>query len=473
MSEYGITANGFVRKRLAEIKSDLEANLATAFGVAISTKPNSGIGQLVGVAAASIDDLWQVAEDTYNAMYPNTATGTSLDGSAGFAGVTRLNAAKTKIYAVCYGISGTTIPKSAQIQGTDSSYYAAYEASEISLDNAVSLILTISGVTSGSTYSVTIAGTTKSYTAGSADTVNTVLVALTSGLPTGWSGSVSNNVLTLTQTDRINGAVASASTNLTVSSIGSPIVFYAVESGDLDPAIGTVSSITTQIAGWNSVSNESAAYPGRSIESDIALRLRHASTVSAAGTAMIESIKANLEENVSGVTTAIVFENPADSTDSDGRPAHSIEAVVLGGDEDEITAMIWQTKAAGINTYGSTSRTVTDSQGVEHTISFNRPTEVPIHLKCVVHEHAETGLSGDATQTIADYLLSQGNALGVGDDVILQKLAAYILQNVAGISYIELTGSTDGTTFSATNIAVGVRSIATFTAARIEVTVSS
>lgn len=473
MSDYGVTTNGFVRKRLAEIKSDLEENLAAAFGVAISTKANSVIGQLVGVAAASIDDLWQVAEDTYNAMYPNSATGTALDSSVGFAGVTRLNAAKTKIYAVCYGISGTTIPQGAQIQGNDGNYYEAYEESKISLDNAVSLALTLTGVSSGSTYSVTIAGTTISYTAGASDTVNTVLVALTSGLPTDWSGSVSNNVLTLTKTDRINGAVASASTNLTVSSVGSPIIFYAAESGYLDPAIGTVTSITTQIAGWNSVANESVSYPGRSLESDIALRLRHASTVSAAGTAMIESIKANLEENVSGVTTAIVFENPTDSIDSDGRPAHSIETVVQGGDEDEIAAMIWKTKAAGINTYGATTRTVTDSQGVEHTISFNRPTEVPIHLRCVVHEHAETGLAGDATQTIADYLLAQGRSLGVGDDVILQKLAAYILQNVAGIGYIELTGSTDGATYSATNIAVGVRSIATFAANRIEVTVAS
>ncbi len=473
MSNYGVTTNGFSRKRLAEIKTDLEANLALAFGVPVSTSPNSVIGQLVGVAAASIDELWQAAEDTYNAMYPNTAAGTSLDSSAGFAGVTRLNAAKTKIYAVCYGEINITIPKGAQIQGTDSSYYEAYEESRISLDNAVSFSLTLGNVTSGAVYSVTIDGTTASHTAGSSDTVNTVLVVLTSGLPSGWSGSVNNNVLTLSQSDRINGAVASASTNLTVRSVGSPVVFYAANPGALNPAIGTVASIVTKIAGWNGVSNESAAYPGRAVETDIAMRLRYASTVSAAGTAMVESIKANLEENVSGVTAAIVFENTADSTDGDGRPAHSIEAVVMGGDEDDIAAMIWQTKAAGIDTYGSTSRTVTDSQGVEHTISFNRPTAVPIHLNCVVHEHAETGLAGDATQTIAETLLRQGTALGVGDDVILQKLAAYVLQTVPGISYLELTGSTNGVDFSATNIEVGVRAIASFAAARIEVTVAS
>jgi len=473
MSDYGVTVNGFVRKRLTEIKSDLETNLAAAFGVAISTKANSVIGQLVGVEAAAFDDLWQVAEDIYNAMYPNTATGTSFDSSAGFAGVTRLNAAKTKIYAICYGAYNTTITQGAQIQGTDSSYYEAYEESLISLSNAVSLALTQSSVSVGSTYSVTMAGTTISYTAVTGDTVNTVLVALTSGLPTGWSGSVENNILTLAQSDRINGAVVSASNNLTINSVGSPIVFYATETGALDPAIGTVTSIITQISGWTGVSNESAAYPGRDIETDIELRIRYASTVSAEGTAMVESIKANLLENVDGVTAAIVFENETDTTDSDGRPPHSIEAVVQGGDEEEIAAMIWKKKAGGIDTYGATSEIITDSQGVEHTIHFNRPTEVPIYLKCVVHEHTEVGLAGDAPQTIADYLLAQGNALGVGDDVILQKLAAYILQNVSGISYLELTGSTDGTTYSLTNITIGVRAVAIFTAAHIEVTVAS
>ncbi len=471
-TEYGVTINGFVRKRLAEIKTDIEADLATAWGVKISKKPNSVIGQQIGVFAAAIDDLWQVAEDTYNAMYPNTAEGVSLRNSVGFAGVTALGAEKTKIYAVCYGTSGTVITDGALIQGDDSSYYEADADSTISLSNAVTVAVTLASVAEGTTYSVTIAGTTISKTACAADTVNSVLVALTSGLPAGWSAGVVNNVLTFTQIDRINGAVVSVSSTLTVSRIGSPVVFYAAEAGSLDPAIGTVSSIMTQIAGWESVSNESAAYPGRAVETTTALRQRYSSTVSAQGTAMVESIRANLLESVSGVTAAVVFENVGDTTDSDGRPPHSIEAVVQGGDNEEVAEMIWKKKTGGIDTYGSTSVSVTDSQGVPHTIKFNRPTAKNIYLRCVLHEHTEIGLAGDATQTAAALLLSQGQAHEVGQDVILQKLGAYILQNVPGISYLELTGSTDGVTYNTTNIAVGVRELATFNSARIEVTVA-
>jgi uncharacterized phage protein gp47/JayE len=470
-TEYGVTVNGFVRKRLPEIKADIEARFANAFGVAISTKPNSVIGQLVGVLSGSVDDLWQLAEDNYNSMYPNTSNGVSLSSSVGYSGVTRLNAQKTKIYAVCYGTPGTVITSESQIQGNDSNYYENIDAATISLSNAVSLSLTLASVSNGTTYTATIDGTTLTKTAGSGDTVNTVLVALTTGVPAGWSASVSNNVLTYTQTDRINGKVVNYSTTMQIVNVATPVEFYAVEYGPLDPAIGSVTSIITQVAGWVAASNESAAYPGRNIETDTELRQRYASTVSAQGMAMVESIRANLLENVSGVTAAIVFENSTDATDGDGRPPHSIEAVVQGGDEQDIGDMIWDTKAAGIDTYGSITTTVKDSQGIDHPIKFNRPTEVDVYLRCVLHEDPEGSIPGDGPQRAADLLLTRGELQTVGQDVVLQKLSAYIIQNVAGIGYIELEGSLDGTTYSHLNITINSRSLAVFDASRIEVTV--
>jgi uncharacterized phage protein gp47/JayE len=469
-SEYGVTVNGFVRKRLDQIKSDIESNLSAAVGVAISTKPNSVIGQAIGVFVAAIDDLWQVAEDQYNAMYPNTANGVSMSNSVGFAGITRINAQKTKLYEVCYGAPGTVIGSGAQIQGTDSSYYETNQANTISLSNAVSLSITSNGVSNGSTYSVTIDGTTMTKTAGGGDTVNSVLVALTVGSPAGWTASVTNDVLTYTQVDRINGKAVNYSTTLTVVNVGSPVEFYAAETGTLNPAIGTVKSIVTQIAGWTSAINESAAYPGRDLETDTELRQRYSRSVSSQGAAMVEAIQASLINDVVGVAAAIVFENTTDATDSDGRPPHSIEAVIQGGDEGDIANAIWRKKAAGIDTYGSVSVEVTDSQGLPHIIKFNRPTDIPVYLRCILHEDTEVGMSGNAVLESAEYLLTQGNTLSVGQNVILQRLSAYVIRNVEGIGYVELTGSADGVTYTATNINIGVRELATFDAARIEVT---
>ncbi|MBP2638680.1 MAG: Mu-like prophage FluMu protein gp47 [Firmicutes bacterium] len=118
MSDYGVTDSGFVRPRLAEIKSDIEDALTEAFGVTISTDADSVLGQIIGVWSEREATLWEVAEDSYNAMYPNTATGTNLDNSVAFTGIQRISAEKTTIMATCYGTNGTTITADSQIKSS-------------------------------------------------------------------------------------------------------------------------------------------------------------------------------------------------------------------------------------------------------------------------------------------------------------------------------------------------------------------
>ena len=46
--EYGVTVNGFVRKRLPEIREDIFKSLEQNLGSTVSRQPNSMIGVLVG-----------------------------------------------------------------------------------------------------------------------------------------------------------------------------------------------------------------------------------------------------------------------------------------------------------------------------------------------------------------------------------------------------------------------------------------
>lgn len=85
--KYGLSREGFRRKRLPEIISSMNSRLADRLGVEIQTGSNSLFGQLVGVFAYEIADLWEMAQDSYNAMYPNTASGVSLSNAAGLAGI--------------------------------------------------------------------------------------------------------------------------------------------------------------------------------------------------------------------------------------------------------------------------------------------------------------------------------------------------------------------------------------------------
>ena len=61
---YGVSADGFKRKRLPESISDVETRIADKLGRPIQTSANSMMGQLIGVLSYDIADLWEVAEET-------------------------------------------------------------------------------------------------------------------------------------------------------------------------------------------------------------------------------------------------------------------------------------------------------------------------------------------------------------------------------------------------------------------------
>lgn len=186
---------------------------------------------------------------------------------------------------------------------------------------------------------------------------------------------------------------------------------------------------------------------------------------------MTDSIASALM-TLNGVTSAYVYENSTDSTDADGRPPHSIEAVVNGGDADDIGLTIWQKKSAGIDTYGSQSVSINDSQGFPHTINYNRPIEANIWLDISVTEYPEETLPPNAQSLIAESSLAYGNTLTVGNDVILQRFMGAIYQSCEGIGYITITASTDGVTYSSSNIQIDARHVAVFDLSRIQVTIS-
>lgn len=83
--------------------------------------------------------------------------------------------------------------------------------------------------------------------------------------------------------------------------------------------------------------------------------------------------------NLTGVTWARVWINDTDTTDDNLIPSHAIAVAVLGGEIEEIAATIRAYVVPGINAYGN-FRVDTVIDGFCRTISFVRPTEVPIWL---------------------------------------------------------------------------------------------
>ena len=115
MADYGLSAEGFKQKRLADIIQSINSRISDQLGVQIATEPNSVFGQLVGVFAYEIADLWEQASQVYGAMYPHTASGVSLDNASALAGISPIQAEKTTVICTCYGTSGTLIPYGSQV----------------------------------------------------------------------------------------------------------------------------------------------------------------------------------------------------------------------------------------------------------------------------------------------------------------------------------------------------------------------
>ena len=266
-------------------------------------------------------------------------------------------------------------------------------------------------------------------------------------------------------------AINTAGTVITV--IGSPFTFRCDTAGAITPALGSVNQIVTSYAGWDSVENNVPAATGRDVETDISLRERWAKSIYHRASGMTEAITAALYD-VDGVSFARTFENNTDTTEADGRPPHSIEAVVQGGAVQDILDTIWRVHAGGITTYGSISGTVYDSQNVSHTVSFNRPTIVPIYLQITVTENPEKELSAAAVSLIKSAVINVFAGLTVGQDVILQSLYGAIYTATSGaVGYMQIQGSTDDSTFTTNNITIDSRSLATIDAGDIDVTITT
>lgn len=451
--EYGVTVNGFVRKRLPEIREDIFKSLEQKLGSSVSRQPNSMIGVLVGVYAAELDRMWQLLERDYYDRSPISASEGSLDNTLAYTNVQRRQAQASYLYAVCYGRSGMVLPANCQIKDSSGYKWSIVEKSIISLNNCVHVTLNVDTPTAGKVYSVQFDNDSViKYTAKNNDTALIVAVTLASQNVEKWKGNVVDEKLVFERTDRRYGAVVVPNESFTVTQVGSPIRFDCEEYGAIEPLLNSVTYINTNYDGWFSVSNESETYVGRDYETASEVRQRYASAVFKNSVGMVESIKSALMK-LQDVTSVTIYENRTDET-VDGLKPHSFQAIVFGGDEEDIARTILNVAPLGIDTNGDICVRVEDTEGASQNICFSRPHEIPIYVKVIIKEYSEEVLPGDAIDRIKSVVLTQIENLAMGNDVIYQRLLGPIYGSVDGIGYIECSVSKDGETYKQENIAI-------------------
>lgn len=477
-----VTATGFKKKTLVEIKLELETRYQEIYGNDIDLSAEGPAGQMTGIASKRESDLWDMAEEIHTSRDPSQASGTSLDGISGETGINRIDATATATdNVICYGAQGTAILAGQQIKQTLDPLLHSLDTGII-ITKAIAREVQVEPNTGfplagGEVFTVTIDAVPYTYNGIALDTkkivIDELVILIAAGAWAGVSSNVNDDFLKLLDADADFAVLWTGTFDSEL--LGSGGDFVADETGvNIVPA-NTLVTIATPQVGWDSVNNPQAGTTGQEVETDTELRIRRAATF-LAGNATDGAIKSALINEVPGVTSASVTSNRTMAVDGEGRPPKSFEAVVEGGTDLAVATQIWLTMPSGMESFGSTAQVVVDSEGNNQTINFSRPELMFLYVQVKRNFNTEETypVNGDDLIKIAivAYALATYNP---GVDVIRGKLNIPVY-TVPGIAEVEiwLDGIVDpggAPAYLEQDIIISARQLADFDITRIVVVI--
>lgn len=134
----------------------------------------------------------------------------------------------------------------------------------------------------------------------------------------------------------------------------------------------TITTPVTVVLGVTSVNNPTTyATLGINEESDANLKVRRQQSVALSAQGYLSSILAAVE-NVTGISSAYVYENTGDTTNGFGMPGHSIWVIIAGAAASaSIANAIYTKRNAGCGMYGSITYPVTQVDGSSFNILWD------------------------------------------------------------------------------------------------------
>lgn len=178
----------------------------------------------------------------------------------------------------------------------------------------------------------------------------------------------------ITVSDNMSGVYYNLNENCIIGETGEVVAkFICEEYGENYPLETSKFEILTPSLGLTSVEldyDNANIVLGRFTETDEELRRRRQMSVQQVSTTLAESIKASLY-SLDGVNSVIYFENDTMET-KNGLPPKSFEYVVDGGDENEITDVIFKKKTIGSQAYGTTIINKKDSEDNIYKIGYTK-----------------------------------------------------------------------------------------------------
>ena len=417
----GLTDQGFQKKTRIEIENSMKARAKNLFGNDINLSDKSPLGKIIKNTAFELSESWNASEDIYSSRFVDFASGVQLDYLCKLIGISRrtANPARSSEKQVFEGDDGTTIPSGYIVETEDEIRFLTTDS----------------------------------------DTIE-------------------------------NGT---AEVHIEAEEPGSE--------GNL-PA-NTITGIVNPISGLESTYNPAETIDGRDIESDFELRNRFQESLAAGGGSTIDAIRAELLQ-IDGVIDAIVEHNNTmnsvydildnleaeiqaeelnnalelvDDTRDAIADSKSINAIIYGGQDEDISNVLFDNVAAGIQTIGDTEIMVDDDRGIDHPVFFDRPDYVDVYVNAQITTGSNFPTDGHEkvrTEIIkyiggVDEDQEQYDGLTLGDDVIRTRIIA-ATHNVDGIVDVDvLIGETESD-LSANNISINDSQVSRTDYEKVEVT---
>jgi hypothetical protein len=263
--------------------------------------------------------------------------------------------------------------------------------------------------------------------------------------------------------------------NLTASPDDFDTTATCTQSGPIVANAGTLTVIVNAVSGWTAVTNATDAEQGRVADNDITLRQRRADQLALRGGSTVAAIRADLLDvethpELDGISEVLVLENTTDAYNAEGLPPHSFEVVLDDGvvptvDNDDIAQSIFETRPAGIPSFGDETGDALDENGVTRAELFSRADLLDVYVDLTLT--VGPNFPSDGNDQVQAAIVAKGSELKIGGDVIALQIRAAAL----GVS-----GVTDVPTFAigfspaptlADNLPVGTRQRAVFDTSRI------
>lgn len=448
MPEYGITETGLRIKRFDTILSEINAFQTEGFGVQVGANTRSFLNTLNTSVADKIAELWELGADIYHNLSPMSAEGAALDNAVQFGGNSREKARSTYYPIHCECTEGITMDEETLIESDTNPAIKFLSAEErtISRSSFNKAKVKVVSTQPGEAYTVALNGTLYSYTCKAQDGPEAILgglrdLILADGAEAFTASVDGENVLLVIEAADVESENSMLLTdNLTTESVTAIISFASEEPGEVSLPNGAITKIVTAPTGFLSCTNLCGYVAGRLLETDVELRQSYVDKIFSRSSRMTDSIRSAILANCAGVTAAQVYENRTNETDSEGRPPHSVEAVVDGGSNSDIAEQILATVSAGITTYGSVSVDVPGEDDDMIEVCFNRPTYIYCWFKVTLTISKASLVPANYVELVETAIVDAMSQVENGEDVVpQQQFLPAIYEQVPGISYIDVS----------------------------------